>query len=264
MALDNAAAGAMRSALAISGAYADLALPEPPADRPFVYLNMVSSVDGKATVDGSERGLGSADDKRMMQELRSHADAVMNGATTLRVSGSSPLVRDELLLERRRQLGLAPQPVGVIVSRRGELPLDAPFFRSGKFEGAVVVTDLSTERQRDAIRATGRRVIVVPDGPENGRAIVSAVAQELGVRRLLCEGGPTINRSLLGAGVVDELFLTFAPWLVGGVENLTIVEGEPFSRETMVRLRFLQALHDEATDELYLRYAVARNEPPAP
>src|SRR5581483_5193596 len=100
MALEHAAAGAMRSALAISGAYTDLMLPEPPADRPFVYLNMVSSVDGKATVDGSERGLGSADDKRMMQELRSHADAVMNGATTLRVSGSSPLVRDEALLER--------------------------------------------------------------------------------------------------------------------------------------------------------------------
>lgn len=263
MALGDAGAGAMRSALGSSGAYTDLALPEPPADRPFVYVNMVSSVDGKATVDGSERGLGSADDKRIMQELRSHADAVLNGATTLRVSGSSPLVRDAALIARRKRDGLAPQPVGVIVSRRGELPLDAPFFRSSAFRGAVVVTDLSTERQRAAIRATGRQVIEVPDGPENGGAIVRAVGQELGVRRLLCEGGPTINRSLLGAGVVDELFLTFAPWLVGGVENLTIVEGEPFGRESMVRLRFVQALHDEATDELFMRYAVARNEPAA-
>src|SRR5579864_3327543 len=88
-----------------------------PNRRPIVYLNMVSSVDGKATVGGSERGLGSADDKRIMQELRSHADAVLNGATTLRVSGSSPLLRDAELVERRTQLGLARQPIGVIVSR---------------------------------------------------------------------------------------------------------------------------------------------------
>ncbi|HLZ72398.1 MAG TPA: dihydrofolate reductase family protein [Dehalococcoidia bacterium] len=253
---------AWRSAAAVAGHYAELELPPPPPDRPFVYINMVSSVDGKATVDGSERGLGSADDKRMMQELRSHADAVLNGAATLRISGSSPLMRDAALLARRRQRGQAEQPIGVIVSRRGALPLDAPFFTSAKFEGAVVVTEAATERQRAAIRATGRRLIVVPDERENGAAIVRAIGRELGVRRLLCEGGPTINQTLLRAGVVDELFLTFAPWLVGGKENLTILEGEPFGRETMPRLRFLQALHDEATDELFLHYAVASNEPP--
>ncbi|HEY7295341.1 MAG TPA: dihydrofolate reductase family protein [Dehalococcoidia bacterium] len=248
----------LRSAPGAAGHYTELVLPEPPPDRPFVYINMVSSVDGKATVDGSERGLGSSDDKRVMQELRSHADAVLNGATTLRVSGSSPLVREPALIERRRQRGLAAQPLGVIVSRRGGLPLDAPFFSSAKFEGVVVVTELASERQRAAIRATGRRVLVIPDGEENGAALVRALHDELGIRWLLCEGGPTINQTLFRADVVDEVYLTFAPWIVGGRENLTIVEGEPFGRETMRRLRFLQALHDEATDELFLRYAVTQ------
>ncbi len=259
MALNGAEHASLRSALTSAGHYAGLTFPEPPPERPFVYLNMVSSVDGKATVDGSERGLGSADDKRVMQELRSHADAVLNGATTLRVSGSSPVVRDAALVKRRERRGLAAQPIGIIVSRRGELPLDAPFFHSPKYEGVVVVTDAATERQRAAIRATGRRLIVIADGPDNGAALVRAIRQELGVRWLLCEGGPTINQSLLRAGVVDELFLTFAPWIVGGKENLTIVEGEPFGRETMPRLRLQQALHDEATDELYLHYAVLRS-----
>jgi 2,5-diamino-6-(ribosylamino)-4(3H)-pyrimidinone 5'-phosphate reductase len=240
----------------IAGHYAEIVFPPPPPDRPYVYINMVSSVDGKATVDGSERGLGSADDKRMMQELRSHADAVMNGAATLRISGSSPVVRDAGLLALRRERGLAPQPLGVIVSRRGELPLDAPFFTSRDFEGLVVVTEAASRAQVEAIRATGRRVAVAPDGPDNGAEIVRLLWREFGVRRLLCEGGPTLNQTLFRANVVDEFFLTFAPWIVGGAETITTVEGVAFHRDELRRLRLLQLLHDRASDEVFLRYGL--------
>ena len=73
-----------------------------------------------------------------------------------------------------------------------------------------------------------------------------------GVRALLCEGGPTLNRSLLAAGVVDELFLTIAPLLTGDDEQLRIVQGAPLSVPS--RLRLIWALRQE--DELYLRYEV--------
>src|SRR5947209_17217033 len=104
----------IRDEVTIAGHYAAMVLPDPPAERPFLYINMVTSVDGKSTVEGSERGLGSADDKRMMQELRVHADAVLNGASTLRISGSTPRVHDAALKAQRRQRGLKPQPLGVV------------------------------------------------------------------------------------------------------------------------------------------------------
>ena len=42
---------------------------------------------------------------------------------------------------------------------------------------------------------------------------------------MLCEGGPTLNSHLLAAGLVDELFLTLDPMLVGGADALTLVAG---------------------------------------
>ena len=60
--------------------YLDLTFPPAPSDeRPYVIINMVGSIDGKAVIGSSERGLGSAADKQRMQELRAHADVVLNG-----------------------------------------------------------------------------------------------------------------------------------------------------------------------------------------
>jgi len=249
--------GPVRPGVTIAGHYSSLVLPEPPPGRPFVYINMVTSVDGKATVDGSERGLGSPDDQRMMHELRVHADAVINGASTLRISGSSPRVRDAGLKAQRKQRGLAPQAMGVVVTRSGDLPLDAPFFTSKDYDAVVVVVDTTPQERVSAISATGRHVITVPDRPDNGAEIVRTLRDRFGVRHLLCEGGPTLNQTFLLAEVADELFLTIAPWIVAGEENLTAAEGAPFHRLTMPRLRLLQYFHDQATDELFLRYAIS-------
>src|SRR5690348_5438186 len=100
----------------ISGLYLDLTFPAPPSERPFVYINMVASVDGKITVEGSERGLGSEADKRLFYELRAHADAVLDGAATARVSGASPRIRDEDLRAWRLEHGLPEYPLGVLIT----------------------------------------------------------------------------------------------------------------------------------------------------
>ncbi len=241
----------------IAGHYARMILPDPPADRPFIYINMVTSIDGKATVEGSERGLGSADDKRMMQELRVHADAVMNGASTLRISGSSPRVRDSGLKAQRLEHGLSPQPIGVIVSRSGDLPLDVPFFTSREFEAVVFLTETTPHDRVAAIRATGRKVVIVPGASGNALQIVQALRRDFGVRHLLCEGGPSMNRALLEARVADEIFLTLAPKIVAGKESLTAVEGSAFDRSSMPQLSLKEHLLDQATDELFLRYAIS-------
>ena len=86
--------------------YTTLELPPPPADRPYVLMNMVSSVDGKVVIEGTEQGLGSKVDQRLMRELRVNADMVINGASTLRASGSSPRLGDEALEALRSAEGV--------------------------------------------------------------------------------------------------------------------------------------------------------------
>ncbi len=66
----------------------------------------------------------------------------------------------------------------------------------------------------------------------------------------MCEGGPTLNESLLLYGLVDELFLTVKPAIAGGADALTIVAGMPLPE--LVQLELAWVLEEDG--ELYLRY----------
>jgi hypothetical protein len=99
-----------------------------PADRPLVLLNMVATVDGRATVDGGSASIGGPGDRRMFAELRAVADAVLVGTGTLRAEPYGRLVRDPERRARRVAAGLAEDPTLVLVSRTLDLPWDAPVF----------------------------------------------------------------------------------------------------------------------------------------
>src|SRR4029079_5344297 len=90
--------------------YTALTFPAPPADRPYVILNMVESLDGRATIEGNERGLGSPVGSARMRELRLHADVVVNGASTLRASGTSPRLNNAALEAIRIARGKSRSP----------------------------------------------------------------------------------------------------------------------------------------------------------
>ncbi len=97
----------------------------------------------------------------------------------------------------------------------------------------------------------GQRLIVVESGPQ-GRVDLPALLGSLraeGVRALLCEGGPTLHGSLQAAGLVDELFLTIAPKLSGGIEAPRLIEG---GLPTVVELELAWLLEQDG--ELFARY----------
>ena len=76
--------------------YSEIEFTNPYKDRPYVISNMIISADGNTLFTNEDStGLGSAVDRRLMGELRFHADAVINGAETLRIAGSSSLIRSE-------------------------------------------------------------------------------------------------------------------------------------------------------------------------
>jgi riboflavin-specific deaminase-like protein len=193
---------------------ADLA----PADRPYLGLNMVSSLDGKATIDWRTKGLSTELDRRLFHHLRTQADAVMVGAGTLRAERYGRMTKSPELREKRLAEGLAPDPLAVIVSARLDLPADLP---------------LLNEREQRVVIATGSDASLPGMGEQVEYARVGddlpklmAYLQEThGMRSVLCEGGPTLNAHLFAAGLVDELFLTLNPKVAGGGAALTIVAG---------------------------------------
>lgn len=236
--------------------YAQLTFPDPPPGRPYVLVNMVMSGDGKIVVEGTEQGLGSRADQALMGELRSHADAVLNGANTLRQSGSTPLPPTEEMRALREARGKPRSPLGCILTRSGDLPLDAEFFTSREFEGVVFIVDSAPAERRAAIERTGRRVVMVPDGEPVPR-MLRALRNDFGVRVLLCEGGALLNGALIDSGAVDEYFVTVGARIVGGDGSLTPVRSDRAPSLTSVRpLTLLSAVTNPETSEVYLRYRV--------
>lgn len=225
--------------------------PEPPAGRPYVTLNMVTSVDGKAAVAGSAASLGSALDHRLMRAIRAAHDAVLNGAGTLRHERIDPRVGPDWAA-RRVARGQRPEPLAVLLTRDGDLPLDRRYFHYAEVERVILAGARLTDERRAALGARARILVAPTPEPEPAWAL-RALHEECQVRHLLVEGGPTVNGALIAAGLVDELCWTLAPKIVGGGEHLTPVEGPALP--DMRRLTLVSAFLHE--DEFFLRYRFA-------
>ena len=235
--------------------YTALDLPPAPADRPYVLLNMVASLDGKVAVEGRERGLGSPTDQRLMRELRVNADVILNGAGTLRASGTSSRIDAEELQAIRRERGKTPAPTAAVISRSGDLTLDRRFFTAhDEFDAVLYLASSAPADRRAAIVATGRPVIDVPPDDALPNAL-HHMRHELRAEVLLVEGGPTLNGALLQANALDELFLTLGPLIVGGSRGLTAVETSVTPTvDGLTRMKLIHAIPNPETGEVYLRY----------
>ena len=189
-----------------------------PPDRPYLVLNMVSTLDGRSTIDWRTRGLSSELDRRLFHHLRTQPDAVMVGAGTVRAERYGRIMKNDELRNKRMGEGLAPDPLAVIVSARLDLPADLPILAEP--EQKVLIATGSDATLPD-LAAQVEYLRVGEDLP----VLMARLREDYGVRSVLCEGGPTLNSHLLAADVVDELFLTLHPKLVGGAAALTIVAG---------------------------------------
>jgi riboflavin-specific deaminase-like protein len=206
-----------------------------PPDRPYLVLNMVSTLDGRIAIGGRSGPIGDEADRELFHGLRTQADAVMVGAGTVRAERYGRIVRRPELRERRVAEGLAPDPLAVIVSARLWLPLDLPLLQDP--DSTVVVLTASDAELPPT--PAGVHYLRGPKGMElELRPLVERLRSEYGVRSILCEGGPSLNESLVQERLVDELFLSLAPKLAGG-SPLTILTGDPLPEPITAELVWL-------------------------
>jgi len=228
-------------------------------ERPYLMLNMVSTVDGRATIAGRSGALGGSADRALFHELRGGVDAVMAGAGTVRTERYGRIIREPAGRRARLERGLSEEPLACIVSGRLSLSPDIPLLADP--ESRVVILTSSAA----SLPRTGARVDYVREQSE-GRLDLPAALRELrarfAVNTLLCEGGPHLNAQLLAAGLVDELFLSISPKLAAGDAG----HGDPALRilagaelEPPAELELLDA-HDSGS-HLFLRYGVRASAP---
>lgn len=215
-------------------------------ERPFVAMNFATTIDGRATIGGRSGPIGSDTDTKMLVGLRSRFDAVMIGAGTMRVERYGRVVARQERRERRERIGLPHDPLMVIVSGRLDLPWDAPLFTEGG--GRVLVFTASDVEPPET--ATSVRV-VRHDGRVDLAKALGQLRSERGIRALLCEGGPHLYGEMQAGGLVDDLFLTLAPKLSGGLAP-RLIEGE---LPSVAPLRLGWLLEEDG--ELFARYSRA-------
>lgn len=208
--------------------YADLQFPQPPPDRPYVFINMVTTIDGKILTgerDEPVMDLGSKVDHEAMRRIERATDGVMIGAGSLRAT---------------KGLWYPRELARIVVTGSGEIPTDGRFFTDAP-DRAFVCTEAPIQ-----LPAGVRRLpLDLPDA-------LRVLRQEHGIAHLLCEGGSELNASLLSADLVDELFLTVAPKIKLGRDVPTYADGMPLPREQVQRYGLLTV--DRVGDEVFLRY----------
>lgn len=192
--------------------------------RPWVYLDMVASVDGAATVGGVTADLGGEADGLAFRRLRETCDAILVGAGTVRAENYGQARADEPVRRRRAARGLAAQPTMVVVTRSLDLDPDGRLFTAPGPRPLVLTGAAGDPARRERLAEVAE--VVTAGETEVDLAVALEVLYDRGHRRVLCEGGPRLNAQLVAADLVDELFLTITPCLVSG-DAPRIVHGGP-------------------------------------
>lgn len=252
----------------------DLHFPAPPAQRPFVIGNFVSTLDGvvsyeiKGQASGSTISGSDPADRFIMGLLRASADGIIVGARTVHdVSPKSLWIPeytypDAKLLYAEYRLNVLHQseyPLLVIVSGSGRLELERAVFRTPGVHTVVITTsagkDELTRRGATTLGPVEVHALNSSGGNIAPLSILRLLNLQFGVRMLLHEGGPTLFGQFLAAEAVDELFLTLSPQIAGRRGDAirpALVQSVEFVPDSAPLFQLLSV--KQKAEELYLRY----------
>ncbi len=213
------------------------------------------SADGKIG-DSSRTAarFGSDQDKAHLEEQIAQADGVLFGASTLRAYGTTLRVRQPELLQQRCQQEKAPQPVHIVCSRSAAIDPHLPFFRQPVPRWLLTTT--AGARQWHAGEAFEQILIAETQTETIDWDTAFQTFSTMGLTRFSVLGGGTLVASLFEANLVDELWLTVCPLILGGDRAPTAVDGTGFLADLAPQLQLLEAR--SLNDEVFLHYRVKR------
>jgi riboflavin-specific deaminase-like protein len=234
------------------------------ANRPFVFMNMAMTADGKiATENRRVSSFGSQRDQEHLYELRATADGVMVGARTIDLNDIKLGPGGARFRKQRVEHGLAEYNLRVIVSGSGTVRPDAVIFKH-RFSPILLLTcDRVSSAKLKRLRALADDVLVCGETQVDFAVALRWLRQKWKVQRLLVEGGGELNSALFEGGFVDELHLTICPKIFGGRHAPTIADGRGAAYLSDAAALELKSF-DRTGDELFVVYRVSQKGAPRP
>jgi riboflavin-specific deaminase-like protein len=226
--------------------------------RPYVIINAAMTVDGK--IDTFERGgaaISSPEDRRRVLELRASVDAVVVGGNTLNRENPKLTVKLPELSAARRAAGLPDNPAKVGIVTRAALDPQGDFIKAGPAR-RIVFTTPQTDADQQAMLAEAGVEVFIHAGPRVDLALALETLAELGIKRVMLEGGGTLIAEFLRLGLADELQVYVAPKLFGGETAPGLVAGRGWNESQAKRLVLVEARVFDSAGGVLLHYLLQK------
>ncbi len=211
------------------------------------------SLDGKiSTSEKKQVKISNEKDMERVDRLRAESDAILVGSNTVAIDDPKLTVKSERLRKERVKKGLPENPLKVMVGSIKEIKFDSDFLDYGNAEKIIFTTE--KEDSEKIVRLMEKaRVFVLGKKRVDLKKMVS-ILSDLGVKRIMVEGGGTLNFEMLKEGLVDEIYVAIAPKIFGGRNVPTLADGEGFKEGEIVDLELIDI---EKLDEIIvLRYRI--------
>ena len=190
------------------------------ASKPFVILNAATSIDGKIATRHGDSKLSSAEDLKRVHKLRSRVDAVLVGKNTV--------LEDNPMLTVRAVKG--KNPIRVIIDSKGSIPSRSKILQTSKTIPTIVAVSKSISKPSlERLRRFPVDIVISGASNVNLKSLLEILCKKK-ISKILVEGGGTTNWEFVKSGLVDELFVTVCPYIIGGSESVSLVEGRGFSK----------------------------------
>ena len=206
--------------------------------RPYVILSAAITLDGKIAKGRTKIKLSSKNDKIRVHKLRAKVDGILIGKNTLDT--------DNPMLNVRYVTG--KNPVRILLDSRGTIKSSSKVIQScSKISTIIATTQLISKKNLSRLEKFPLEII------KCGKSSVDVVKllkilQKKGMKKILLEGGGTLNWSFLKRGLVDELIITITPYILGGSDSVTLVEGSGFKNlfsMNKLKLKKIQKIGNE-------------------
>ncbi len=188
--------------------------------RPRVILSAAMSLDGKIASKKGYSELSSKQDKVRIHKLRANVDAILVGSNTVR--------RDNPSLTVRYVKG--KNPIRIVLDSNGTISSNSKIVRtSKKIHTILAVSKKATKKNIVKLKNHSIEVIVTGENRVNIKNLLKKLSKKK-IKTILVEGGGNVNWEFIKEGLVDEIIITVSPYLIGGINAISLVEGDGFSK----------------------------------
>ena len=208
-------------------------------ESPFVFINAAMSADGKiSTVARVQTRISGRVDRDRVDALKAGSDAIMVGIGTVLADNPALTVKSKKRREDRKQAEKDEYPIRIVVDSNARTPIDAEILSKGGGKRIIAVSKRAIIGDVD--RLSEKAEIIVCGREEVDLKKLLDLLWHRGVKRLMVEGGATLNWSLVSQGLVDEIYIYIGNIIIGGEHAPTLVDGTGFVTD-MAKLELLSA-----------------------